>query len=116
MDQPYVFEVSKNGTRYRLEFHDTESPENWRLLQPDVVILCYDISRRESFVHMQKSVHCPPYPIPRYLVIIFYSTCRRSNTSSGPTKQKPPSQPGTSSLSSSSASSATSAPRTTRTA
>ncbi|SPN98531.1 related to transforming protein rho [Cephalotrichum gorgonifer] len=54
IDQPYIFEVSKKGVQYRLEFYDTKSPENWKLLQPDIVIFCYDISQRLTLIHMQR--------------------------------------------------------------
>lgn len=33
---------------YRFEFFDTASPENYTLLQPDLVILCYDINDRAT--------------------------------------------------------------------
>lgn len=56
IDQPYVFEVSQKAVQYRLEFYDTESPENLKALRPDIVILCYDISQRLSLVHMQRFV------------------------------------------------------------
>ncbi|MBE3042062.1 hypothetical protein IMZ48_05665 [Candidatus Bathyarchaeota archaeon] len=62
IDQPYVFEVNKRTTQYRLEFHDTDSPDNWKTLQPDIVILCYDISQRLSLIHMQQFVHSPSVP------------------------------------------------------
>lgn len=61
IDQPYIFEVSQKAVQYRLEFYDTESPENWKTLQPDIVVLCYDISQRLSLIHMQRFVH-PPFP------------------------------------------------------
>ena len=59
IDQPYVFEVIKKAVQYRLEFYDTASPENWKTLQPDIVILCYDISQRLSLIHLQRFVHFP---------------------------------------------------------
>lgn len=39
-----------------MEFYDTNSPENWRLLEPDLVIICYDISQRLSLINMQRLV------------------------------------------------------------
>ena len=39
---------------YRFEFYDTASPENYTLLQPDFVILCYDISDRRSLINVQQ--------------------------------------------------------------
>ncbi|KAI1867140.1 uncharacterized protein JN550_007192 [Neoarthrinium moseri] len=53
-DQPFIFEVKNRKGGYRLEFYDTESPENWRLLEPDLIIICYDISQRLSLINMQR--------------------------------------------------------------
>jgi Ras homolog gene family, member A len=33
---------------YHFEFYDTASPENWTLLEPGVVILCFDVTDRVS--------------------------------------------------------------------
>jgi GTPase SAR1 family protein len=38
---------------YRFEFYDTASPQNYTLLQPDFVILCYDINNRVSLEDAQ---------------------------------------------------------------
>ncbi|SPQ27584.1 e2880bfd-6085-4dd0-a48d-0fcbfdf70192 [Thermothielavioides terrestris] len=54
MDQPFVFNIRSRRGQYRFEFHDTSSPENWRLLRPDMVILCYDISQRLSLINLQR--------------------------------------------------------------
>ncbi|TPX07895.1 uncharacterized protein E0L32_010470 [Thyridium curvatum] len=54
LDQPFVFELRSRKAEYRLEFHDNDGPENWRLLQPDLVLLCYDISQRLSLINMQR--------------------------------------------------------------
>ncbi|KAI0162717.1 P-loop containing nucleoside triphosphate hydrolase protein [Pestalotiopsis sp. NC0098] len=54
MDQPFIFEARNKRGGYRLEFYDTSSPENWRLLEPDMVIICYDISQRLSLINMQR--------------------------------------------------------------
>ncbi|KAF2023366.1 P-loop containing nucleoside triphosphate hydrolase protein [Setomelanomma holmii] len=47
-DQPYAFDITLYGRPYRLQFYDTASPENYTLLRPAFVILCYDISSRVS--------------------------------------------------------------------
>ena len=39
---------------YRFEFSDTASPENWTLLSPDFVILCYDINDRRSLINAKE--------------------------------------------------------------
>ncbi|TFB04211.1 Ras-like GTP-binding protein Rho1 [Trichoderma ghanense] len=54
IDQPYIFSVNVSSKRYRFEFYDTSSPENWRLLDPDVIIICYDISQRLSLINMKR--------------------------------------------------------------
>lgn len=56
IDQPYTFSVNMSSERYRFEFYDTSSPENWRLLDPDVIIMCYDISQRLSLINMKRYV------------------------------------------------------------
>jgi hypothetical protein len=56
IDQPFIFEARNRAGAYRLEFYDTSSPENWRLLEPDVIIICYDISQRLSLINMQRLV------------------------------------------------------------
>ncbi|KAK4115789.1 P-loop containing nucleoside triphosphate hydrolase protein [Canariomyces notabilis] len=54
MDQPFVVEIRTRRGQYRFQFYDTSSPESWRLLQPDMVIICYDISQRLSLINMQR--------------------------------------------------------------
>ncbi|KAI1826930.1 P-loop containing nucleoside triphosphate hydrolase protein [Xylaria intraflava] len=54
-DQPFIFELRNRKRSYRLEFYDTDCPENWRLLaEPDLVLLCYDISQRLSLINMER--------------------------------------------------------------
>jgi GTPase SAR1 family protein len=48
MDQPFAFNVTLYRRPYALNFYDTASPTNYTLLRPDFIILCYDISRRET--------------------------------------------------------------------
>lgn len=45
------------GRPYALNFYDTESPTSFMLLKPDFLILCYDISRRET-LHSIKEYWC----------------------------------------------------------
>ncbi|KAL3428176.1 Rho-like small GTPase [Phlyctema vagabunda] len=54
-DQPFVFDIRFFDRPYRFEFYDTGSPENWRLLKPHVVVLCYDISSRLSLINVQRT-------------------------------------------------------------
>jgi hypothetical protein len=60
MDQPFVFEIRSRKGQYRFQFYDTSSPENWQLLHPDLVIICYDISQRLSLINLQRVVCGPP--------------------------------------------------------
>lgn len=56
MDQPFIFEIKLSGKEFRLEFYDTSSPVNWRLLDPDLVVICFDISQRLSLINMKRYV------------------------------------------------------------
>ena len=59
-DQPFIFDISFFNKPYRFEFYDTASPENWTLLLPNVIVLCYDISSRLSIINVQRVVSAPP--------------------------------------------------------
>ncbi|EPE06273.1 transforming protein rho [Ophiostoma piceae UAMH 11346] len=52
-DQPFVIELRTRVAYLQLEFSDTASPDDWRRLEPDMIILCYDINRRSSLVSLQ---------------------------------------------------------------
>ncbi|KAI5863517.1 P-loop containing nucleoside triphosphate hydrolase protein [Durotheca rogersii] len=54
-DQPFIFELRNRRRTYRLEFYDTSYPGDWRLLQPDLVLICYDISQRLSLINMTRT-------------------------------------------------------------
>ncbi|KAI0451899.1 P-loop containing nucleoside triphosphate hydrolase protein [Xylaria acuta] len=54
-DQPFIFELRNRRRAYRLEFYDTSFPEDWRLLEPDLILICYDISRRLSLINMERA-------------------------------------------------------------
>lgn len=53
MDQPFIFNISMYNRPYRFEFYDTASPENYTLLRPDFIILCYDVTDRRSLINIQ---------------------------------------------------------------
>jgi Ras family protein A len=55
-DQPFIFDISFFNRPYRFQFYDTASQENWTLLQPDVIVLCYDLSSRLSLINIQRVV------------------------------------------------------------
>lgn len=54
LDQPFPFDISLWNRPYRFEFSDTASPENYALLSPDFVILCYDVNDRRSLVNTKE--------------------------------------------------------------
>ncbi|KAL1643243.1 hypothetical protein SLS61_009342 [Didymella pomorum] len=54
-DQPFEFDISLYARPYRLRFFDTKSPENYTLLHPNFVILCYDINSRASLDSLAKN-------------------------------------------------------------
>ncbi|KAH7320214.1 putative transforming protein rho [Stachybotrys elegans] len=53
-DQPHNFDIKFSSKEYRLQFYDTSNPEGWRFLDPDVIVICYDISQRESLANMKR--------------------------------------------------------------
>ena len=54
LDQPFVYDIRMYNRPYRFEFYDTASPQNYTLLNPNFVILCYDISDRRSLSNVQQ--------------------------------------------------------------
>jgi GTPase SAR1 family protein len=40
--------VTLYGRPYALNFFDTASPTNYTLLRPDFILLCYDVSKRDT--------------------------------------------------------------------
>ena len=54
LDQPFAYDILMYNRPYRFEFYDTASPENYTLLFPDVVIICYDINDRRSLINAQQ--------------------------------------------------------------
>ncbi|KAI5359415.1 putative small GTPase, sigma-54 interaction domain, ATP-binding site 1 [Septoria linicola] len=44
LDQPFAFNIRMYNRPYRFEFYDTASPENFTLLKPSMIILCYSIA------------------------------------------------------------------------
>ncbi|KAI1305480.1 P-loop containing nucleoside triphosphate hydrolase protein [Xylaria venustula] len=53
-NQPFIFELRNRRRAYRLEFYDTAYPGDWRLLEPDLVLVCYDISQRLTLINMER--------------------------------------------------------------
>ena len=53
LDQPFIYNIRLFNRAYRFEFSDTASPENYTLLDPNVVIMCYDISNRDTLASIE---------------------------------------------------------------
>ena len=53
LDQPFVYNITSARRVLRLEFCDTSSPENYTLLTPNVIILCYAVNDRVSLRNTQ---------------------------------------------------------------
>lgn len=48
-NQPFVYDIRFSKKSFRLEFYDTACPnQHWTSLQPDVVLLAFDIANRAS--------------------------------------------------------------------
>ncbi|SMY23693.1 unnamed protein product [Zymoseptoria tritici ST99CH_1A5] len=54
LEQPFVFNISMYNRPYRFEFYDTASSENYTLLKPAVIILCYSIADPASLVNIRE--------------------------------------------------------------
>ncbi|PHH63264.1 hypothetical protein CDD81_6121 [Ophiocordyceps australis] len=52
--QPFSFNIKIGKQACRLDFYDTSSPHNWRLLDPDMIVICYDISQRLSLINVTR--------------------------------------------------------------
>ncbi|PHH71308.1 hypothetical protein CDD82_6592 [Ophiocordyceps australis] len=50
--QPFAFDITMGKQACRLDFYDTSGPHNWRLLDPDVIVICYDIGQRLSLINV----------------------------------------------------------------
>nr|POE62740.1 gtp-binding protein rhoa [Quercus suber] len=53
LNQPFPFDIRMYNTLYRFEFYDTASPENYTLLKPAVLILCYSIADPGSLQNLR---------------------------------------------------------------
>lgn len=54
MDQPFPFNIRMYNRPYRFNFYDTASPENFTLLRPALVVLCFSIANPESLESVHK--------------------------------------------------------------
>ncbi|GAB7366262.1 hypothetical protein MBLNU230_g7820t1 [Neophaeotheca triangularis] len=53
LDQPFPFRIRMYNRPYTFLFSDTSSPENYTLLQPSVLVVCYDISNPSSLASIK---------------------------------------------------------------
>ncbi|MCJ1391288.1 hypothetical protein MMC18_004151 [Xylographa bjoerkii] len=54
LDQPFLYDIRMYNRLYRFQFYDTASPENYTLLRPNFVILCYNVSDRKSLDNVKQ--------------------------------------------------------------
>ncbi|OOQ87951.1 putative Rho-like small GTPase [Penicillium brasilianum] len=48
-DQPFIYDIRFSKKKFTLELHDTSNPnQHWTSLHPDVVLLAFDISNRQT--------------------------------------------------------------------
>jgi hypothetical protein len=48
-DQPFIYDIRFSKKKFTLELYDTANPnQHWSGLRPDVVVLAYDISNRNT--------------------------------------------------------------------
>lgn len=54
-DQPFIYDIRFSKKTFTLELYDTSNPnQHWTTLQPDVVVLAFDISNRETLVGLKE--------------------------------------------------------------
>lgn len=63
-DQPFIYDIRFSRRSFTLEFYDTTNPnQHWTMLQPDIVVLAFDISSRETLAGLRVvSRHTRTYP------------------------------------------------------
>ncbi|KAJ5211910.1 uncharacterized protein N7498_003556 [Penicillium cinerascens] len=53
-DQPFIYDIRFSKRKFTLELYDTSNPnQHWSSLQPDVVVLAFDISNRETLAGLR---------------------------------------------------------------
>lgn len=64
-DQPFLFDIRFSKKSFTLELYDTSSPDqHWSTLKPDVVLLAFDISNRETLDGLKKVYFCQLTDMP----------------------------------------------------
>lgn len=48
-DQPFIYDIKFSKKKFTLELYDTSNPnQHWTSLHPNVVVLAFDISNRQT--------------------------------------------------------------------
>ncbi|KAJ5481328.1 hypothetical protein N7475_000140 [Penicillium sp. IBT 31633x] len=54
-DQPFIYDIRFSKKTFTLELYDTSNPnQHWSTLRPDVVVLAYDISSRDTLAGLKE--------------------------------------------------------------
>ncbi|CAG8908460.1 unnamed protein product [Penicillium egyptiacum] len=54
-DQPFIYDIRFSKKTFTLELYDTSNPnQHWTTLRPDVVVLAFDISNRDTLVGLKE--------------------------------------------------------------
>jgi Ras family protein A len=56
-DQPFAFNMKIRQQTHRFHFYDTSSPDHYTTIKPHMIILCFDISERNSLDSLAKNWH-----------------------------------------------------------
>ncbi|CAL5867452.1 uncharacterized protein PFLUO_LOCUS1671 [Penicillium psychrofluorescens] len=57
-DQPFIYDIRFSKKKFTLEMYDTSNPnQHWTTLRPDVVVLAFDISNRETLAGLKAWRH-----------------------------------------------------------
>lgn len=53
-DQPFIYDIRFSKKTFTLELYDTSNPnQHWTSLRPDVVVLAFDISNRDTLAGLK---------------------------------------------------------------
>ncbi|KAJ5174576.1 uncharacterized protein N7482_000453 [Penicillium canariense] len=53
-DQPFIYDIRFSKRKFTLELYDTSNPnQHWTSLHPDVVVIAFDISNRETLAGLK---------------------------------------------------------------
>lgn len=54
-DQPFIYDIRFSKKTFTLELYDTSNPnQHWTSLRPDVVVLAFDISNRDTLAGLKE--------------------------------------------------------------